>query len=247
MNNPNYSDYIVYVDESGDHGLQSIDSQYPIFSLACCIFKKSDYIDTIAPTLNRIKDRYWGHCDIVLHEHDMRKNMTGDWAILADKETRTAFMEDITTFIQNSPFHVITSVIQKQKLASRYKMLKNPYELAMLFCMERLHAWLLKNGQADRQVQIHFEARGKNENDELEMEFRRICDNTPTSVTSATDFREITYPIRFIDKKANSTGLQISDLVARPIGLKVLRPNQKNRAFDAIHGKIVQRLKIWPR
>jgi hypothetical protein len=33
-----YSQYIVYVDESGDHSLQSIDPQYPVFVLAFCIF-----------------------------------------------------------------------------------------------------------------------------------------------------------------------------------------------------------------
>ncbi|CAC9451571.1 hypothetical protein BSPLISOX_2138 [uncultured Gammaproteobacteria bacterium] len=42
-----FSDYIVYVDESGDHGLVNIDTQYSIFVLAFCIFKKSDYLKTV--------------------------------------------------------------------------------------------------------------------------------------------------------------------------------------------------------
>lgn len=29
-----FSDFIVYVDESGDHSLQSIDQSYPVFVLA---------------------------------------------------------------------------------------------------------------------------------------------------------------------------------------------------------------------
>ena len=44
----------------------------------------------------------------------------------------------------------------------------------------------------------------------------------------------------FVDKKANSTGLQIADLIARPIGLKVLRPEQPNRAYDIIETKFRQ-------
>lgn len=36
-----FSDYIVFVDESGDHGLVSIDPEYPIFVLGFCIFNKS--------------------------------------------------------------------------------------------------------------------------------------------------------------------------------------------------------------
>ncbi|WP_338012591.1 DUF3800 domain-containing protein [Rhizobium sp. LCM 4573] len=36
-----YSDFIIYVDESGDHSLTSIDVNYPIFVLSFCIFEKS--------------------------------------------------------------------------------------------------------------------------------------------------------------------------------------------------------------
>lgn len=34
-----------------------------------------------------------------------------------------------------------------------------------------------------------------------------------------------------------SSGLQLADLVARPIGLSVLRPGQDNRAFDVLKNK----------
>ncbi len=38
-----HSDYIVYVDESGDHSLSSIDEGYPIFVLSFCVFQKTYY------------------------------------------------------------------------------------------------------------------------------------------------------------------------------------------------------------
>jgi len=34
------------------------------------------------------------------------------------------------------------------------------------------------------------------------------------------------------EKAANVPGLQLADLCARPIGIKILRPDAKNRAFD---------------
>lgn len=40
------------------------------------------------------------------------------------------------------------------------------------------------------------------------------------------------------DKKTISTGLQIADLIARPIGLRILRPDQPNRAYDIIAKKL---------
>lgn len=45
------------------------------------------------------------------------------------------------------------------------------------------------------------------------------------------------FEILFADKRVMSSGLQLADLVARPIGLKVLRPDQENSAFDVLEKK----------
>ena len=45
------------------------------------------------------------------------------------------------------------------------------------------------------------------------------------------------FEILFSDKKVMSSGLQLADLVARPIGLSVLRPEQENRAFEVLKKK----------
>ncbi len=68
-----FSQYIVYVDESGDHSLQSIDEQYPIFVLAFCVFHKRHYSETIVPALEKFKFNYFGHDQVVLHENEIRK------------------------------------------------------------------------------------------------------------------------------------------------------------------------------
>ena len=44
--------------------------------------------------------------------------------------------------------------------------------------------------------------------------------------------------IELIDKKANLPGLQIADLVSTPIGRHLLRPDIRNRAFDAVREKL---------
>jgi hypothetical protein len=49
-----------------------------------------------------------------------------------------------------------------------------------------------------------------------------------------------TFEIIIADKKANSVGLQIADIAARPIGLSVLRPDQPNRAFAILKKKLYQ-------
>jgi hypothetical protein len=38
------SEYIAYFDESGDHGMEKIDAEFPVFVLCGCVFKISDYL-----------------------------------------------------------------------------------------------------------------------------------------------------------------------------------------------------------
>ena len=52
----NFSDYIVYVDESGDHSLTSINPQNPVFVLVFCVFE-SDFID-VRSRQSRTKFRF---------------------------------------------------------------------------------------------------------------------------------------------------------------------------------------------
>ena len=53
-----FSEYIVYVDESGDHNLAKPDPEFPVFVLAFCIFRKDEYISQVVPALQRIKFKH---------------------------------------------------------------------------------------------------------------------------------------------------------------------------------------------
>lgn len=85
--------------------------------------------------------------------------------------------------------------------------------------------------QHKKKTFVVVECRGKKEDDDLELEFRRICDGNNRLNKS------LPFEVFFSDKKAMSSGLQLADLVARPIGLSVLRPEQENRAFDVLKRK----------
>jgi hypothetical protein len=50
-----YSDFLVFVDESGDHNLARIDPQFPVFVLLFAIFRKDDYVEKVCPELQRFK------------------------------------------------------------------------------------------------------------------------------------------------------------------------------------------------
>ncbi len=96
-------------------------------------------------------------------------------------------------------------------------------------------------GLADKEYPIVVEQRGKKEDEELELEFIGICDR------KNLENKRFTFEIIMANKMSNSAGLQLADLVARPIGLSVLRPFQTNRAFETIKEKVEDvGLKIYP-
>jgi hypothetical protein len=228
-----FSEYIVYVDESGDHGMESIGTDYPVFVLVFCIFSKQDYIDCVSPALSRFKMRFWGHDEVVLHEHDIRKPV-GPFTILFNKRIRDDFLVRLNALFESIPFTIIASVVNKKMLLNQYTSPANPYDISLSFGLERVYRHRADLGQAANRIPVIVERRGKKEDGELELAFRRIC--------AGTNFlgKELPYELVMIDKKANSAGLQIADLTARPIGIKTLRPQQTNRAYDIILRKLRQ-------
>lgn len=225
-----FSKYIVYVDESGDHSLQSVDDQYPIFVLAFCVFHKRHYSEAIVPALEKFKFNYFGHDQVVLHENEIRKEK-GSFNIFRSRAQKYSFLDELTSIIEYSNFILISCTIDKLELKKQSEASSNPYHIALGFCMEALYGFLREKDQHERQTHVIVECRGKKEDSELELEFRRICDgNNRLGIT-------LPFEILFSDKKVMSSGLQLADLVARPIGLNFLRPKQENRAFDVLKKK----------
>lgn len=224
-----FSDYVVYVDESGDHGMRALDPHYPLFVLAFCVFHKRYYAEHVIPSLHKFKFAHFGHDLIVLHEHDIRKEK-GEFRFVS-RAYRERFLAELTDIIDASHFILISSVIDKARLLIQGDEKKHPYHLALGFCLETLYELLQHRGQDDALTHVVVESRGKREDTELELEFRRICDG------SNRLSKPLPFDIIFADKRANSPGLQLADLVARPVGISVLRPLQENRAFEILKRK----------
>lgn len=225
-----FSDFVVYVDESGDHSLASIDKEYPVFVLALCIFHKRHYAEKIIPAVEKLKFNYFGHDSVVLHEHEIRKQK-GDFVFLSHLPTRNAFMEQLSSIMEASNFVLIACVVDKQHLGRSEGTTSNPYHIALGLCLNGLYEFLAEKKQEQLKTHVIVECRGKREDAELELEFRRICDGE-NQIN-----RPLPFEIIFADKKTNLTGLQLADLLARPVGLSYLRPSQPNQAFDMLKRK----------
>lgn len=238
-------DYIVYVDESGDHGLKNIDSDYPIFVLTFCCFRISDYIEKAVPALQHFKFKYFGHDQIVLHEIDIRKNRKPFAFLRTNRELRDNFMTDLSKIIDNLSFTIIPIVIDKRKLKLKYHSPFNPYHLGLRFGLEKLNQFFLCNDQSGKEISLIFEKRGGKEDKDLELEFLRICTENQQFGYKNINFEEMDYKFLIADKKTNSSGLQLADLTARPFGVKYLKPTQSNKTYQIIEKKEYG-LKIFP-
>ncbi|MGA1812769.1 DUF3800 domain-containing protein [Frondihabitans sp. 4ASC-45] len=220
------SRYIVYVDESGDHSLTSIDDDYPIFVLAFCIFRVTEYVQEIVPAVQAIKFDFFDHDMVILHEKEIRK-AEPPFDILLRPDVRKEFLTRIDS-VFDLPFKVVATAIRKHPFKARNGVDTNPYDVALEFGLERVFLELQSRGASREQTVVVFESRGKKEDRDLELEFRRIMDNTgmkgmPTAFT-----------FRVASKQTNSAGLQIADMLARPVGLHLLRPEQRNHAWERI-------------
>jgi len=235
---PDFSDFIVYADESGDHGMVNIDPQYPMFALTFCVMRKDAYTAEIVPAMQGLKFGIWGHDTVVLHEHEIRKSLGAFGVLRTDRALRTRFMDELNALIETAPMTIYASVIDKAKHRAKYANPWNPYEIALHFCMERLHMMLTAEGQHGKTVHVVFESRGAREDAELELEFRRIAGNDSHWGYRRHDFSRFDFQPVFIPKAANASGLQLADLTARPIALSQLRPGQPNRAFEIIRPKL---------
>lgn len=140
-------------------------------------------------------------------------------------------MARLTFIMEASNFILIAGVVDKGRLGRTEGASSNPYHIALGLCLKALREFLAENGQDQVKTHVVVECRGKKEDAELELEFRRICggDNTGSRV--------LPFDIVFADKKTNLTGLQLADLVARPVGLNYIRPQQTNQAFDLLKQK----------
>ncbi len=233
-----FADYIVFADESGSPVLANPDPTFPLFVLNAILVNKQTYAGQIVPSLQRLKFDFVGHDQLILHERDIRRQQNAFAFLQVSRERREAFIARINDIVAQSDFEIAVAVIDKVRLVDRYADPWSPYELGLHFCLEHLLDRLVALGQAGRLVHVIFESRGRKEDAALELHFRRIVANEVRWGYRRPDFRRVRWEPIFVDKKSNSSGLQLADLMARPIGLKVLRPMQDNRAFDILRPKL---------
>jgi hypothetical protein len=232
------SRFIAFFDECGDHSLDKIDRDFPLFVLSTVIVERTAYIETVVPALTRLKLRFWSHEGVNLHSRDIRK-AHGDFAFLQVPAQRHAFLGVVSEMLSALPFTLFITAIHKQTHRDRYGAhATNPYDLALTYTFERVLHFL--EGQGETTLPVTAEARGKNEDNELAAAFLRIM-TQGTRYTAAPRFHRLVCPLTFRRKSDNIAGTQLADLCAHPAARKILKPDQPNQAHDIIARHLYRR------
>jgi len=185
--------HVVFLDESGDHSLQHIDRQFPVFALAATIFEGEYYLNKANPMIDRLKYNYWGHRSIIFHSV-------------------------LNMLIRDLDFKIIAAGIDKIDHLQQYIQPESPYNLTFEFIMERLFFYFKNTGNS---CMLVAESRDKKENDDLYAVFDRLMERGNENI-SAAEFRTYIKGLKFYPKKVNENGNQITDLIVYPIARKII-------------------------
>ena len=227
---------VMFLDESGDHSLVKIDSQFPIFCLAGCIFDEAQYQRESNAKIDAFKIRYFSDSNTVLHSREIRK-CEPPFNILLNKNTKQSFYIDLNKVMADLPYTILATVILKEKLKNQYHDPANPYSLSLQFIMERFLYYLEENNDVGY---ISVESRDPKSNTDLLNTFTDIINNGSASDAhrvSADRFQRKIQKMIFVTKQQNENGHQIADLVAYPIAKFGLDSKKSNPAFDVLKPK----------
>lgn len=242
---------IMFIDESGDHNLDpnKVQSIYPIFILAGCIFEEKYYKEIFTPRFNQLKKEFFGDNDIILHVLELtRPHRSRDkrFLKLREPEFRIKFYTALNKLINETEFMLVACVIKKVEHLKKYGLEAiDPYLLSFDTLLNEL-IYHVGSGQKSKMI---AEKRNDNLDNQLELAWLNLK-ISGTAKNAPTDIKEKVDNLQMIPKSSNEPGLQLADLLATPIGRHNLGISAKpghEIDFKIIEKKLISKLTIFPK
>ena len=226
--------WVVHADESGSPALHRVDLEFPVFVVAFCLSKMSDYAQKIVPAVTELKLKHFGHDAVVLHEYDIRRGKPP--FAFGSEDANRVFMEDLADCIAATPVRFAAALIDKRKVPATLAPWLDGYGVCLTHGIGQVAGILGDEGvgvSGATAVPIVAESRGKQED-------RRVLEAFAV-LNEAGEMRkrELEFELVIAEKALNLPGLQLADLAAHPIARHYLEPQQPIRAWDVIRDKLV--------
>jgi hypothetical protein len=223
---------ILFLDESGDHNLEIIDRQYPIFVLVGVIFDYDYYNKTAKDKIKKFKLRLFDSNKIILHTADIYRNKKG-FESIKNPNFRKKFYENLNSLIETLKFEIVAAAIHKKKHLSKYGISAlDPYLLSLEFVIER---FIFSLDDDNKQGIVVAESRGKLLDNQLELAWLNLKIKG-TRFLEPSRLAERIKNFKIIPKSKAIGGLEVADLVASPLGRRLMgKPTKEN--FKSIYKK----------
>lgn len=210
--------YRLYVDEVGTDTMSRLDEDnHRYLSLTGVAMKITDARDVLEPALNVLKSTIFDHdpdSPVVLHRKEIMGGK-GPYQILRqDASVASAFDTAILDIFTNTPYFVITALIDKAWMADQWHWQQtHPYHYLLEILVEKYVRFLERMGTIG---DIMPESR-QGKDGVLQAEYNKIRANGTTYRNPAAIEAALRGPaLKFRTKKDNVAGLQLCDLLAHP-------------------------------
>ena len=209
---------VLFLDESGDHNLTVIDSNYPVFVLGGVIVDKDYAEGPLAEAFDQFKHELFGNTDIVLHTVDINRNRKSLEA-LKNPQFRKSFYEKLNSLARELDYKVVACAIRKNDHFRHYGAAAidlyriSLHKLSELFCDEI--------GEVRNGGMIVAESRNTSLDEDLKYTWSSLR-RPGAGYSSTAMIRDRISSLTLCAKKENIAGLQLADLVVSPIGRHIL-------------------------
>jgi len=226
--------YYLFIDESGDHNLKSLEKGTPLFLLCGCVID-FDEAKRLEEEMRLFKIKHFGTADIILHYREIRKRM-GYFSMLMNKDKNTEFLKDLKELLSNINYNIIVSIIDKEEHIKSYgKTADDPYELSLNFLIERFIFFINKDITSTK---IIAEKRGEKEDKKLLGNWVKIYQRG-TFYIKSKELQAKIDEFKMLKKTDNIAGLQLADIMASCIMRKFIKSDETEDIFETIKHKII--------
>ena len=253
-------DCVFSIDENGNSDLRGVKASSTEninikWFTVTGILIKMEHFNIIKEDLVDLKLKYWengmhDNSRVVFHSRDIRKKQG---PFNPKKIDYPSFMEDLNTFLSDSPVKIYSTSINKYKHTSQYVNPYPVYPIALEFMVERFCFELRRN---DMTGVLVLESRGINE-DRIILEQLKLLLENGNDYFDCDDFNNIKgvyfNPKRTKNKKKSYWQLELADLYSYSVH-KFVKTNEKDANFLAFEDKIMgfpnyegKGIKIFPK
>lgn len=229
---------LVFIDECGHHTHH--DHHFPYFSVAAVLIAERDY-----PSIRR-RWRAWRRwlTDPTRATHEPRMRTKDLRYILLPGRSVERAQASLGRLLMALPFYLVAAVLDHRAFVQQYQgqpvdefLPRDSYLMCFTFVLERI-VHLLYHGLGDQVATVIADQRGAREDALLQREFQRLKVEG-TLFYKESWFRYCLGPhIRFLSRDHDEVGLQIADLLARPVAEKYADPKSSPLRWEVARAKL---------